>query len=291
MTDQRFEEVQVGNRLCQVPKAGSVFGGLKVVERTEHCDDWGAALYKVVCLKCEKSYLTTLRGLTNEPKGCRACFSNAAIVRELFDGDRGAHHRFMIRWTSMVRRCHDTSHKQFPDYGGRGITVCEEWRTDYEAFVRYLATLEGFSEADNKWFQIDRIDNSKGYEPGNLRFVTPGANARNRRSNKTIAYEGQDYSTWDFHEQFCPKMPWKNFQVQAIRHDYDAEKLISLNAGYRPRESIKIYLDYQGARFNLKEFRAKFCPEASPRTVCKFAKAEGYDAEKLLARIANMKKR
>lgn len=272
-------------------EAGKVFGGLKVLGRTEHRDARGAAFYSVECLKCGKVYLATKGSIRQEHGGCRECFESNPVAKEFFDGDNKANHRFNVRWTSMIRRCHDAGHKQFPDYGGRGIQVCDEWRNDYEAFVRYLATLEGFAEADKGSLQIDRIDNSKGYEPGNLRFVTPSDNARNRRSNRKVHYQGQDYYTWEFHEEFCPKMPWKNFQVQAVNCGYDAEKLISLNAGYRPRDSIKVFLDYQGARFSLKEFRAKFCPEASPRTVSKFAKEEGNDPEKILARIATMKKR
>lgn len=83
------------------------------------------------------------------------------------------------KWDSMIARCYRKSHPAFEYYGGKGITVCDRWRNDYKAF------LEDMGEApDGLW--LDRIDNSRGYEPGNCRWVTPAQSASNRRPRPKV---------------------------------------------------------------------------------------------------------
>lgn len=78
------------------------------------------------------------------------------------------------KWWSMVARCCYPSCTAYPNYGGRGISVCAEWR-DFRQF-RDWALGNGFDPA----LEIDRIDNAKGYSPDNCRFVTRLQNARNK---------------------------------------------------------------------------------------------------------------
>lgn len=87
-------------------------------------------------------------------------------------------------WEAMKRRCSSASDKSFKHYGGRGISVCAEWRNNYMAFHEF-ALSNGYVHG----LEIDRKDNDGNYEPSNVRFVTPRQNCRNRRllisSNKT----------------------------------------------------------------------------------------------------------
>lgn len=78
-------------------------------------------------------------------------------------------------WRGMKLRCHSPTHIRFCDYGGRGICVCDEWRTSFSTFFRDMGPRPSPDH------QIDRIDNSRGYEPGNCRWVTRLENMRNRR--------------------------------------------------------------------------------------------------------------
>jgi hypothetical protein len=80
-------------------------------------------------------------------------------------------------YRSMIHRCHGHSvpEYQWSRYGGRGISVCNEWRQDRGAFITW-ALENGYRPG----LQIDRIDNDKNYEPANCRFVTPKQNAANR---------------------------------------------------------------------------------------------------------------
>lgn len=79
-------------------------------------------------------------------------------------------------WAGMLARCQNPRHKQFAEYGGRGITVCARW----QKFENFLADMGerpcGLS--------IDRRDNSGNYEPGNCRWATPKQQSNNRRKRR-----------------------------------------------------------------------------------------------------------
>ena len=89
----------------------------------------------------------------------------------------------------MVSRCHNKNDKSFRYYGGRGIAVCAEWRGrgGYDAFCRYLTTTIG---PRPRTYQIDRIDNTRGYERGNIKWSTAKENSNNRRSNRSVTVKG-----------------------------------------------------------------------------------------------------
>lgn len=86
------------------------------------------------------------------------------------------HSREYNSWAQMKARCFDINHSDYPRYGGRGITVCAEWVSSFESFYGYV----GARPANTT---LDRIDNQKGYEPGNVRWATAKQQARNQRSS------------------------------------------------------------------------------------------------------------
>lgn len=81
------------------------------------------------------------------------------------------------RWRHMLDRCTNPNHPKFALYGGRGITVCPEWLN----FERFLADIAVLGQCPPEC-SIDRIDNDRGYEPGNVRWASMEEQLANRRS-------------------------------------------------------------------------------------------------------------
>ena len=102
------------------------------------------------------------------------------------------HTRLYTIWANMKDRVFNIKHKQYNDYGGRGITICDEWKNDFMSFYNW-ALSNGYEE--NKGLSIDRIDNDGGYSPENCRWTTQTIQSRNqriRKDNKT-GYKGVSF--------------------------------------------------------------------------------------------------
>ena len=95
-------------------------------------------------------------------------------------------HLFGI-WHGMKQRCYRKKNENYSRYGADGITVCDEWKEEFEHFLKW-ALDNGYS----KELTLDRIDNSKGYSPDNCRWVTYYKQAQNKRpgSNNTTGHKG-----------------------------------------------------------------------------------------------------
>lgn len=87
-------------------------------------------------------------------------------------------------WSSMIERCQSPTCPTFEHYGGRGITVCQRWRDSFSAFYQDVG------DPPPK-YTLERIDNDGHYEPGNVRWATRKEQARNRRGNHLITFNGE----------------------------------------------------------------------------------------------------
>ena len=86
-------------------------------------------------------------------------------------------------WQDMMTRCYNPKYKQFKDYGGRGLTVCARW-WEAGSFIQEITQNLG---ARPKGYSFDRIDNSKGYYPENVRWATRREQVLNRRCTRVPA--------------------------------------------------------------------------------------------------------
>ena len=85
----------------------------------------------------------------------------------------------------MMWRCYRKEHTSYKYYGGRGISICDEWQT-FKPFYEW-ALSNGYQEN----LTLDRIDNNGNYEPSNCRWVTQKIQGNNRRNNHLISYNGE----------------------------------------------------------------------------------------------------
>lgn len=96
----------------------------------------------------------------------------------------------------MIQRCTNPENEAYPNYGGRGITVCDRWLNSFEAY------LEDVGECPGPEYSGDRYpDNNGNYGPGNFRWGTEEQQSRNKRTNRWIEYDGvkmilQDWSKY-----------------------------------------------------------------------------------------------
>jgi hypothetical protein len=89
-------------------------------------------------------------------------------------------------WAKMLSRCRNPNEKRYMRYGGRGISVCELWTSDFQSFYDW-AVSHGYSDG----LQIDREDNDGDYTPENCRWITQIENSKNRSSTILIAIWGE----------------------------------------------------------------------------------------------------
>ena len=97
-------------------------------------------------------------------------------------------------WQHIKDRCNNTDSKDYKDYGGRGIRMCERWN-DLTLFI------EDMFPTYNIGLSIGRIDNNLGYTPLNCKWETSKEQANNRRSNKIIKYQGKNYTIKELSEK------------------------------------------------------------------------------------------
>ena len=89
-------------------------------------------------------------------------------------------------WINIKTRCLNKKDNHYNRWGGRGITICEEWLNDFMNFYDW-AMVNGYQEN----LSIDRIDNNGNYEPNNCRWSTIKEQNRNQRTNNLITYNGE----------------------------------------------------------------------------------------------------
>jgi hypothetical protein len=87
-------------------------------------------------------------------------------------------------WAQAIQRCHNEKDGHFADYGGRGIKVCDRWRSSFESFLADMGPRP-------RGTTIDRVDVNGDYAPGNCRWATPKQQCRNKRTNHYITLRGE----------------------------------------------------------------------------------------------------
>lgn len=175
---------------------GQRFGLLTVISRAEdYVLGSGSRRTQWVC-DCDCGTTKTVRGthLTSGAIVSCGCYGRKKLKESLVThGHR--HHRLYGVWCNMKNRCYNQNVKCFPNYGGRGIQVCSEWKDNFQAFYEW-AMHSGYDEtAPYMQCTLDRIDVNGDYSPTNCRWATAKDQANNRRaSKKEVVLNGEEHN-------------------------------------------------------------------------------------------------
>lgn len=101
--------------------------------------------------------------------------------------------KLYVIWIAMRQRCNNPNNYNYKNYGAKGIKVCDEWNKDYISFYEWAMSV-GYQENSKSKLTIDRIDNSKGYNPNNCRFLTIQEQQNNKTNNHLITLNGETHT-------------------------------------------------------------------------------------------------
>ncbi|MEK4302424.1 hypothetical protein MKY30_23990 [Oceanobacillus sp. FSL W8-0428] len=137
--------------------------------------------------------------------------------------------RLYTIWHGMKLRCYTKSNASYKYYGGRGISVCDEWKDDFASF-RTWSLSNGYKEG----LTIDRVDANGNYEPSNCRWINYKGQARNKRNNKIITYRGESKTISEWSEITNIK---QSTISERVRLGWDEAEAITRPAGKYVRKS------------------------------------------------------
>jgi hypothetical protein len=124
-----------------------------------------------------------------------------------------------VSWFQMLTRCRNPRCPEYENYGGRGISVCERW-LDFRNFYADMGDR-------HQGMSLDRINNSRGYEPGNCRWATRGQQNNNKRSNIVLTHNGESLTL----AQWAQRLGMKQHTIQARhRRGLPPEKVLQPSA-------------------------------------------------------------
>ncbi len=122
-------------------------------------------------------------------------------------------------WEAMKRRCLSNKCSAYPDYGGRGIKVCERWIHSFENFISDMG------KRPSNLYCIERKENNGNYEPGNCKWATRKEEARNTRRNHLIEIKGETKSLAEWVEIY--QMPYGAVKLRIRRRKWSPERALT----------------------------------------------------------------
>lgn len=186
---------------------GQIFNDCEVLEYIGK--KYSVQHWRCKCLKCgriaERSYARLIK------HKCRNC---VGITHGACAG--GVKTPEFCIWNMMKQRCYNPNTKSYADYGGRGIRVCEKWRRSYAAFIGDMG------QRPSSRHTLERLDNDKDYEPGNVVWATRATQGRNKRTNVLIEYNGETRCLAEWSEIFV--IPYRLLQWRITTAKWPIEK-------------------------------------------------------------------
>lgn len=164
--------------------AGKTFNRLTVIEY--HSKRKNKHYYLCKCICGNEKVIESYNIRSGHAKSC-GCLNREIVSSQKVNYRHGmSKTRIHNIWWGIIERCTNENDQAYPNYGGRGITICDEWLNDFEAFEEW-AMANGYSEK----LSIDRIDNDGNYEPNNCRWATRKQQNNNKSNNVRIEINGE----------------------------------------------------------------------------------------------------
>ena len=185
-----FVTNKINNYICSMTKMiqidnGQRFGRYQVIERVANYDC--RPHYKCKC-DCGNERVVSgkyLRKGLSKSCGCFGAEQRKLASTKHGHSPRKGHSKEYTSWCNMKNRCYDVKNKQYADYGGRGIIVCDRWLNSFENFLQDMGI------KPKKGYSLERIDNNGNYCPENCKWATPLEQGRNQRTNINVTYQGE----------------------------------------------------------------------------------------------------
>lgn len=198
---------------------GERFGRLVVINEAEPYNRHRYFLCKCDCGNEKSIPMDNLRRGKAKSCGCYALDKSST--------HRETHTRLYHIWKTMKQRCYYEKHINFRDYGGRGISVCEDWH-QFESFRGW-----SLSNGYNDFLSIDRINVDGNYEPSNCRWATMKQQQNNRRSNSLITYNGETKTIQEWSELLGIKKTTLRYRLKFS--NWDIKKVFTQKVNHYER--------------------------------------------------------
>lgn len=173
---------------------GMTFGHLTVIERDRNHISAGGNKQVVWKCKCDcgnDTEVTSSNLLSGHTTSCGCMGSRRTIGMRSVTHNKSKDQLYSV-WSGIKRRCFNPHEEGYWKYGGRGITVCDEWKYNFPSFYKWA--VNGYAPG----LQIERINNDGNYEPSNCRWATPKEQAYNRRNTVYLEYGGEKKNLWEW---------------------------------------------------------------------------------------------
>lgn len=211
-----------------VDRAGIRYGSVVVVGRAPSYR--GNARW---CFKCDCGLYSIALGNDLQRGKVKSCGCENRGQRWLTHGQSQT--PAYRAWQGMIQRCHNPDNPGYANYGGRGIKVCDRWKV----FPNFYADM---GARPGEGYSLDRIDNDRGYEPGNCRWTIADVQMNNMRRNRIIAHDGRAQTLAQWATEFG--IHWDILRSRIDKYGWSIAKALTTPVGRRgsngPRHNLTL---------------------------------------------------
>lgn len=213
---------------------GEKFGILTVKEYIPGINRKGQNEVKPKCVcvcECGRERIVMATHLrSGHTRGCGFCLKKGLQHKKTHNQSKSLTYK---SWVSMKTRCHNPEAKNYSEYGGAGIVVCEKWLFSFQNF------LSDMGERPTAKHTIDRYPNMKGiYELGNCRWATPKEQQQNRRNTYFVIYEGEKIALSELSDRFNAN---HSRVLARVQRGWDVKKALThplVSSGYTAKSNF-----------------------------------------------------